>query len=46
VHEVLGGVSRLAFQMTNAVMPHDRMLHAIDLLGTQVRPRVQDLTPA
>ncbi|GGJ86525.1 Atu2307/SP_0267 family LLM class monooxygenase [Deinococcus aquiradiocola] len=43
VHEVLGGVSRLAFQMTNAVMPHDRMLHAIDLLGTQVRPRVQDL---
>jgi probable LLM family oxidoreductase len=41
VNEVLGGVDRLSFQMTNVMLPHARMLRAIELLGTQVKPRVQ-----
>jgi alkanesulfonate monooxygenase SsuD/methylene tetrahydromethanopterin reductase-like flavin-dependent oxidoreductase (luciferase family) len=46
VHEVLGGVSRLTFQMTNVMMTHERMLRAIDLLGQEVAPRVrQRLAP-
>ncbi|GEM48378.1 Atu2307/SP_0267 family LLM class monooxygenase [Deinococcus cellulosilyticus] len=42
VHQVLGGVSRLTFQMTNVMLNHDRMLQAIEMLGQQVRPRVQE----
>ncbi|UQN08675.1 Atu2307/SP_0267 family LLM class monooxygenase [Deinococcus sp. QL22] len=42
VHEVLGGVSRLTFQMTNVALAHDRMLRAIDLLGGEVAPRVRE----
>ncbi|OLV17848.1 Atu2307/SP_0267 family LLM class monooxygenase [Deinococcus marmoris] len=41
VNEVLGGVSRLTFQMTNLLMPHPDMLRAIDLLGTRVAPLVR-----
>ncbi|WP_027482947.1 Atu2307/SP_0267 family LLM class monooxygenase [Deinococcus pimensis] len=42
VNEVLGGVSRLTFQMTNVALPHERMLRAIDLLGGDVAPRVRE----
>ncbi|GGK33910.1 luciferase [Deinococcus malanensis] len=42
VHEVLGGVSRLTFQMTNVVMTHERMLRAIELLGQEVAPLVRE----
>ncbi|PYE50501.1 Atu2307/SP_0267 family LLM class monooxygenase [Deinococcus yavapaiensis] len=42
VNEVLGGVSRLTFQMTNVAMAHPRMLRAIDLLGSDVAPRVRE----
>jgi probable LLM family oxidoreductase len=42
VHEVLGGVSRLTFQMTNVALSHDRMLRAIDLLGREVAPLVRE----
>ncbi len=41
-NEVLGGVSRLSFQMTNVLLPHARMLHAIELLGTRVIPLVHE----
>lgn len=41
VREVLGGVSRLTFQMTNVMMTHDRMLRAIELLGGEVAPLVR-----
>jgi len=44
VNDVLGGVSRLTFQMTNVMMPHDRMLGAIDLLGREVAPMVRART--
>lgn len=42
VHEVLAGVSRLTFQMTNVMITHDRMLRAIKLLGGEVAPLVRE----
>ncbi len=41
VNQVLGGISRLSFQMTNVLMPHAKMLHAIELLGAEVAPLVR-----
>jgi len=41
VNEALGGVARLDFQMTTAVMAHPTMLHAIEILGTKVAPAVR-----
>ena len=41
VSEKLGGVARLSFQMSVASLPHAQMLHAIELLGTRVRPLLQ-----
>jgi probable LLM family oxidoreductase len=42
VNQVLGGISRLSFQMTNVLMPHHKMLHAIELLGKEVAPLVRE----
>jgi len=36
--EALGGVSRVTLQMDNADLPHAKLLHSIELLGTQVAP--------
>src|SRR6266702_910513 len=41
VNEVLGGVSRVTFQMGVSTLPHEKMLHAIEILGTQVAPIVR-----
>ena len=41
IHEVLGGIDRITFQMTNLLLPHPTMLHAIHLLGTAVAPLVR-----
>ncbi len=41
IDEALGGIARLDFQMTTAMLPHDKMLHAIELLGTKVAPAVR-----
>ena len=41
VNEALGGIARLDFQMTAATLPHDKMLHAIEILGTKVAPAVR-----
>ncbi len=41
VNEVLGGISRLTFQMTVAMIPHERMMRSIEILGTQVAPMVR-----
>ena len=40
-NEVLGGISRLDFQMTVATLPHAKMLKAIEILGTKVAPAVR-----
>jgi len=39
--EALGGVSRVAFQMDNASLPHEKLLRAIELLGSRVAPLVR-----
>ncbi|TWJ02437.1 putative LLM family oxidoreductase [Mucilaginibacter frigoritolerans] len=38
--EALGGISRLTFQMDNADIPHEILLHAIELIGKRVAPIV------
>jgi len=42
--EVLGGISRLTFQMDLAALPHATLMRSIELLGTRVAPALQ--TPA
>jgi len=42
VDTALGGVARINFQMTVATMSHEKMLHAIELLGTHVAPAVRE----
>ena len=41
VNESLGGISRLTFQMSVADLPHAKLMHAIELLGTRVVPLVR-----
>src|SRR5579859_5912894 len=41
VNEVLGGISRVTFQMGVSTLPHEKMLQAIEILGTQVAPLVR-----
>jgi probable LLM family oxidoreductase len=41
LHESLGGISRLTFQMSVGILPHAQALRAIELLGTEVAPRVR-----
>lgn len=40
-NEVLGGLSRVAFQMTSAAADTAAMLRAIELLGTKVAPSIR-----
>src|SRR5579862_7270479 len=41
VNDVLGGISRITFQMGVSTLPHQKMLRAIEILGTQVAPVVR-----
>jgi probable LLM family oxidoreductase len=41
VNDVLGGISRVTFQMGVSTLPHEKMLHAIQILGTQLAPIVR-----
>jgi hypothetical protein len=41
ISEVLGGVSQVSLMMSGGPLAHDRMLRAIELLGSEVGPRVQ-----
>jgi probable LLM family oxidoreductase len=46
--EALGGISRISFQMDVAALPHAKLMHAIELLGTRVAPVLREelaLTP-
>ena len=38
--KALGGLSRVSFQMDNAGLTHEKLLHAIELIGTKVKPMV------
>ncbi len=42
INDDLGGVARIALQMTNVRLAHDNLLHGIELLGTGVAPRVRE----
>ena len=39
--EALGGLSRITFQMNASSLPHAKLMHAIELLGTRVAPIVR-----
>jgi hypothetical protein len=41
INETLGGLARVTFQMTNVLLPHPKMKHAIVLLGTKVAPVIR-----
>jgi probable LLM family oxidoreductase len=45
IHEDLGGIARLSLQMTNVRLAHDNLLRGIELLGTEVAPRVREALP-
>src|SRR5438309_1937336 len=36
--EALGGITRITFQMNASSLPHAKLMHAIELLGTRVAP--------
>lgn len=38
--EALGGITRLTFQMDTADMGHEKLMRAIELIGTKVKPLV------
>jgi probable LLM family oxidoreductase len=40
--EALGGVSRVTFQMNAASLPHEKLMSAIELIGTRVAPVVRE----
>jgi hypothetical protein len=42
VSEQLGGINRISMQMTNTKLSHADLLSGIELLGTEVVPRVAD----
>jgi probable LLM family oxidoreductase len=41
VNKALGGISRITFQMGVSTLPHEKMLRAIEILGTRVAPIVR-----
>jgi probable LLM family oxidoreductase len=41
VNRVLGGISRITFQMGVSTLPHQKMLRAIEILGATVAPTVR-----
>jgi alkanesulfonate monooxygenase SsuD/methylene tetrahydromethanopterin reductase-like flavin-dependent oxidoreductase (luciferase family) len=41
-NEVLGGISRLSFQMNAASLPHAKLLQAIEAIGTRVVPALRE----
>jgi probable LLM family oxidoreductase len=41
--KALGGISRVTFQMDPASLPHEKMMHAIDLLGKRVAPALREI---
>jgi alkanesulfonate monooxygenase SsuD/methylene tetrahydromethanopterin reductase-like flavin-dependent oxidoreductase (luciferase family) len=39
--DALGGINRLTFQMDTAEVPHEKLMQAIELIGTRIKPLVQ-----
>jgi alkanesulfonate monooxygenase SsuD/methylene tetrahydromethanopterin reductase-like flavin-dependent oxidoreductase (luciferase family) len=40
--DTLGGISRLTFQMDSADLPHEKLMNAIELIGTRLKPLVAE----
>ncbi|MBC7937589.1 MAG: LLM class flavin-dependent oxidoreductase [Rhizobacter sp.] len=40
--DALGGLNRVSFQMDTANMPHDKLMNAIELIGTVLIPMVKE----
>ena len=36
--EALGGIARVTFQMNAASVPHEKLMHATELLGARIAP--------
>jgi alkanesulfonate monooxygenase SsuD/methylene tetrahydromethanopterin reductase-like flavin-dependent oxidoreductase (luciferase family) len=45
-YEALGGISRITFMMNAASLPHEKLMRAIELIGTRVRPTLSQRFPA
>jgi len=43
--EIFGGIARITFQMSSAVIKHETMKRSIELLGTEVAPLVREAAP-
>lgn len=41
IDEALGGISRITFQMGVSAVPHEKMLRAIEILGSSVAPIIR-----
>jgi hypothetical protein len=41
INNVLGGISRLTFQMGASSLPKPKMMRAIEILGTKLAPLVR-----
>ncbi len=41
--KILGGISRITFMMNPASLSHDKLMRAIDLIGTRVAPALRKL---
>ncbi len=41
--KALGGISRVSFQMDNAGLSHEKLMQAIELIGTKVKPLVNGI---
>ena len=41
VDESLGGVSRVSLMLSGGSLPHEKLMHALELLGTEVAPQVR-----
>ena len=44
-NEALGGISRITFMMNAASLPHEKLMHAIELIGTRVAPALNQGLP-
>jgi probable LLM family oxidoreductase len=42
--EALGGISRVTFQMDNAELSHQQLMHAIELIGSRVAPLIKGIS--
>ena len=40
--EALGGISRITFQMNAASLPHGKLMHAIEMIGSRVAPSLRE----